>query len=167
MNMIVTVDENWAIGKGEEMLTKIPAERRNTDRLTFGKTLIMGRKSLEALPQGQPLYGRETIILSSNSSYSVKGTTVAHSLVELKKLLADKKSEDVYVYGGESVFRELLPWCDTAYVLYIEKAYDANRYFENLDQNENWELTEESEEQTYFDMTYYFRKYEKSNRADI
>ena len=65
------------------------------------------------------------------------------------------------MYGGESVVKALLPKCDTAYVLYIEKSYDANRFFENLDRSEGWELTEESDEQTYFDITYYFRKYER------
>ena len=59
MNIIVTVDENWAIGKGGDFLTRIPAEQRNTDSLTLGKTIIMGRKTLQALPQGQPLYVRD------------------------------------------------------------------------------------------------------------
>lgn len=163
MNIIVTVDENWAIGKGGDLLTRIPAQRRNTDSLTLGKTVIMGRKTLQALPQGQPLYGRENVVLSTDPSYSPKGVTVAHSLEELDELLAGKAQEDIFVYGGESIFRALLPQCDTAYVLYIEKSYDANRYFENLDVSRNWELMEESDEQTYFDMTYYFRKYKRKD----
>lgn len=161
MNIIVTVDENWAIGKGGDFLTRIPAEQRNTDSLTLGKTIIMGRKTLQALPQGQPLYGRENIILTQDAQFAQKGVTVAHSVEELEELLAEKEQESIFVYGGESVFKALLPKCDTAYVLYIEKSYDANRFFENLDRSEGWELTEESDEQTYFDITYYFRKYER------
>ena len=163
MNISVTVDENMAVGKGGDLLTRIPAQRRNTDSLTLGKTVIMGRKTLQALPQGQPLYGRENVVLSTDPSYSPKGVTVAHSLEELDELLAGKAQEDIFVYGGESIFRALLPKCDTAYVLYIEKSYDANRYFENLDVSRNWELMEESDEQTYFDMTYYFRKYKRKD----
>lgn len=161
MNIIVTVDENWAIGKGGDFLTRIPAEQRNTDSLTLGKTIIMGRKTLQALPQGQPLYGRENIILTQDAQFAQKGVTVAHSVEELEELLAEKEQESIFVYGGESVFKAFLPKCDTAYVLYIEKSYDANRFFENLDRSEGWELTEESDEQTYFDITYYFRKYER------
>lgn len=54
--------------------------------------------------------------------------TVAHSVEELEELLAEKEQESIFVYGGESVFKALLPKCDTAYVLYIEKSYDANRF---------------------------------------
>ena len=161
MSIIVTVDENWAIGKGGDFLTRIPAEQRNTDSLTLGKTIIMGRKTLQALPQGQPLYGRENIILTQDAQFAQKGVTVAHSVEELEELIEEKEQESIFVYGGESVFKALLPKCDTAYVLYIEKSYDANRFFENLDRSEGWELTEESDEQTYFDITYYFRKYER------
>lgn len=128
MNIIVTVDENWAIGKGGDFLTRIPAEQRNTDSLTLGKTIIMGRKTLQALPQGQPLYGRENIILTQDAQFAQKGVTVAHSVEELEELLAEKEQESIFVYGGESVFKALLPKCDTAYVLYIEKSYDANRF---------------------------------------
>lgn len=63
--------------------------------------------------------------------------------------------------GGASVYEQLLPYCDTAYVTYIDYAYEADRYFPNLDKMSDWKLTEESEEQTYFDVEYYFRKYER------
>ncbi len=159
MNIVVTVDENWAVGRQDKLLVQIPADQRNFQRLTMGGTVVMGRKTLQAMPQGQPLYGRNNIILSENRDFKVRGTQVLHSLEELYDKIKNISDEDIYVCGGESLYRQLLKQCDTAYVTMVEKAYDADRYFENLDRNEEWELLEESDEQTYFDITYYFRKY--------
>lgn len=159
MNIVVTVDENWAVGRQDKLLVQIPADQRNFQRLTMGGTVVMGRKTLQAMPQGQPLYGRNNIILSENRDFKVRGTQVLHSLEELYDKIKNISDEDIYVCGGESLYHQLLKQCDTAYVTMVEKAYDADRYFENLDRNEEWELLEESDEQTYFDITYYFRKY--------
>ena len=118
----------------------------------------MGRKTLALMPQGQPFIRCRNIILSSNSAYAVRGATTADSLAALMKKLEGVSQEEIYVCGGESVYRQLLPYCDTAYVTMVEKSYEADRYFENLDRSEAWSLTEESDEQTCFDITYYFRK---------
>ena len=161
MNIYVTVDENWAIGKGDAQLAQIPGNQRYFQGLTGGKTVVVGRKTLQAMPQGQPLYGREYMVLSQNPAYRVKGADVFADADAL--LLAAKEAEaagrEGFVCGGESVYRQFLPYCDAAYVTLIEKSYDADQHFPNLDRDEEWELSEESEEQTCFDITYYFRKY--------
>lgn len=162
MNIIVTVDENWAIGNKDKLLVQIPGDQRNLQRLTMGGVMVMGRKTMQAMPQGQPLYGRETIVLSQNPGFKVKGATIVSSLEELQDQLQNKDTKKVYICGGERVYKQLLPECDTVYVTMIEKVYAADRYFENLDKSPEWVLTEESDEQTYFDLTYYFRKYEKA-----
>lgn len=161
MNIVVTVDENWAIGGKDGLLVQIPADLRNQQRLTAGGIMVMGRKTFQAMPQGAPVYGTDSIVLSENASYSAKGAKTVHSKDELLAALNDAKEKEVFVLGGESIYRLLLSHCDTAYVTMVEKAYAASRYFENLDESGEWKLTEESEEQTYFDMTYYFRKYER------
>lgn len=161
MNLIVTVDENWAIGKGEKQLVQIPAVQRHLQRLTTGNVIVMGRKTLQAMPQGQPLYGRDNIILSANRSFSVKGAKTVHDLEKLQEELAKAGEREIFVCGGNSVYKKLLPYCDTAYVTMVEKSYAADIYFENLEKSSEWELAEESEEQTYFDITYYFRKYRR------
>lgn len=158
MNIIVMVDENWAIGRQEKQLIQIPGNQRNFDRLTMGGTLLMGRKTLQAMPQGQPLYGRSNVVLSENPAYQAKGVTVCATAEDF----FNRKEEfpgEIFVCGGERVYKEFLPYCDTVYVTFVEKSYDADRYFENLDKSSEWELLEESDEQTYFDITYYFRKY--------
>ena len=69
--------------------------------------------------------------------------------------------QEIYVIGGESIYRQLLPYCKKAIVTKIDEAYEADTYFPNLDDMEEWQIVEESEEQTYFDICYTFVTYEK------
>lgn len=161
MNIIVTVDENWAIGNRDRQIVKIPADWRALQEQTAGGVVVMGRKTLALMPQGQPLFHCRNIILSANPACQVRGAETADSLDALFEKLQGIPQKDIYVCGGESVYRQLLPHCDTAYVTMVEKRYDADRYFENLDKSGAWRMTEESDEQTCFDITYYFRKYKR------
>ncbi len=161
MNMIVAVDSNWAIGCKNSLLVRIPADHKNFRQKTTGKVVVLGRKTLETFPQGMPLANRTNIILSTNPDYKVKDAIVVHSQAELDEELKKYDTEDIYVIGGESVYRMMLPQCDVVHVTKIDHAYEADTYFPNLDQDEEWEITAESEEQTYFDLPYCFVKYER------
>lgn len=161
MNLIVAVDENWGIGKDNKLLVRIPADMKFFRETTTGKVVVMGRKTLESFPGGLPLKNRTNIVLTHNSSYQAKGAVLVHSEEELMRELENYPSEDVYVIGGESIYRQLLPYCDTAHVTKIGYAYEADSYFPNLDELDQWEETAASEEQTYFDLEYQFVKYEK------
>ncbi len=164
MNLIVAVDRNWAIGCKNNLLVRIPADHKNFRRETTGKVVVLGRKTLETFPQGMPLPNRTNIILSNNPSYQVKGADVVHSKEELLEKLKEYPSEDVYIIGGESVYRMMLPYCDVAHVTKIDHAYEADAYFPNLDEADEWEITADSDEQTYFDLAYQFVKYERKRR---
>ncbi|HIT90529.1 MAG TPA: dihydrofolate reductase [Candidatus Merdenecus merdavium] len=159
MNVIVNVDENWAIGHHNKLLIHIPADMKNFRAQTTGKVVVMGRKTLESFPNKEPLKDRTNIILTNNASYQVKNGIIAHSLEELLNLLKSYRSEEVYVIGGEKIYRLLLPYCDTAYVTRMRKSFDADTYFPNLEESKEWKLIEMSEEQTYFDLEYEFCKY--------
>jgi len=161
MNMIVAVDNNWAIGNHNELLVSIPADMKFFRQETDGKVVVMGRKTLESFPNGMPLVNRVNIVLTENPDYQVKGAKIVHSLAELQEELKQYRSEDVYVIGGEQIYRQMLPYCDTAHMTKIDHAYEADAYFPNLDEKEEWKITAISDEQTYFDLEYYFVKYEK------
>ena len=169
MNLIVAVDSNWAIGNQDKLLITIPNDHKHFREETTGKVVVLGRKTLQTFPQGLPLKKRTNIILSRNPEYTVKDATVVHSLEELLEELKQYESEDVYVIGGESIYRQLLPYCDTAHVTKIDHAYQADTYFPNLDQDPDWEITADSDELTYFDIPYRFVQYERrsKNKADI
>lgn len=161
MNLIVAVDENWAIGKDNKLLVSIPSDMKFFRQTTMGKVVVMGRKTLESFPNGLPLKNRKNIVLTRSRDYKVKDALMVHSIPELLIKLTKYNSEDVYVIGGDSVYRALLPYCDTAHVTKINHAYEADAYFPNLDEMEDWEITGESEEQTYFDLEYTFVRYER------
>ena len=161
MQTIVAVDKNWGIGKDNKLLVSIPADMKFFQGETMGKVVVMGRKTLESFPGGRPLVGRTNIVLTRNTEYRVKGAQVVHSQEGLLKELEKYPPEDVYVIGGEAIYRQLVDECEAAHITKIDYAYDADAYFPNLDEKEEWEITEDSEEQTYFDLEYVFLKYEK------
>lgn len=161
MNMIVAVDANWAIGNKNSLLVRIPADHKMFRNETLGKVVVLGRKTLETFPGAQPLQGRTNIILSTNRDYSVKNATVVHSIEELLETLRSYEDKDVYIIGGASVYREMLPYVDTIHVTKIDHEYEADAFFPNLDEDSEWKITAESDEQAYFDITYEFLKYER------
>lgn len=164
MNIIVAVDKNWAIGYQGKLLVVIPADHRNFRNETLHKAVIMGRKTLEDFPGGQPLKERLNVVITSNLNYYLKDGVVVSSIEEALKAVKDYKTEDVYVIGGESVYRQMLPLCEVAFVTKIDYEYAADTYFPNLDSMEDWVLMEESEEQTCHDLTYTFCRYEKMKK---
>ena len=157
--MIVAVDENWAIGLNGGLLVRIPGDMEWFRKKTTGKVVVMGRKTLESLPGGQPLGKRTNIILSRDPKFQRKNAVTVPSFSQAMELLKQYDPEDIYVIGGESIYRQFLPYADTIHVTKIMYQYQADTFFPNLDQMEEWEMEEESEEQTYFDLEYFFQKY--------
>ena len=135
MNLIVNADKNWGIGKNNELLVHIPNDMKMFRQMTTGKVVVMGRKTLESFPNGMPLPKRTNIVLTHD--------------------------KDIFIIGGESIYRMMLPYCDTAYVTRTDFAYDADTYFPDLDEMPEWKLVKESEEETYFDIEYQFLVYQK------
>ena len=163
MNLIVAVDENWAIGNKDNLLVRIPGDHKMFQQETTGKVVILGRKTMETFPGKQPLKNRTNIILSKNPAYQVKGAVVVHSIEELLQECRQYADEDIYVIGGESVYRQLLPYCSVAHVTKIDRTYAADAYCPDLDEDPDWEITADSDEQAYFDITYRFVKYERKS----
>ena len=164
MNLIAAVDKNWAIGFKNELLAHIPADQRFFRQMTEGKVVVMGRKTLESLPGGKPLKDRTNIVLTKNKDYKCDGCTIVHDIDELVRILEQYKSEEIFVIGGEKIYTELLDLCDTAYITKIDRTYEADAYFPDLDERDDWEITPETvdaEEQTYFDLIFFFYTYRK------
>ena len=161
MKLIAAVDNNWAIGNKGALLVRIRTDQMNFRALTTGKVVILGRKTLETFPQKQPLANRTNIILSKNPDYKVKDAIVVHSMDELMEEIKKYDTDDVFVIGGESIYKALEPMWDTAIITKVEHSYEADAYFPNLDENPDWELVEEGEEQTCFDLSFTFNTYKR------
>lgn len=161
MNIIAAVDNNWAIGNQGSLLVSIPSDQKMFRQMTMGKVIVYGRKTLDTFAQGQPLTGRTNIILSTDMNYQVRGAQVVHSLEELLEVLQGYESDDIYIVGGESIYRQMLPHCNTAHITKIDYTYQADAHFPNLDEDPEWKITADSDELTYFDLEYTFLKYER------
>lgn len=161
MNLIAAVDRNWAIGYKNELLVRIPEDQKWFRETTTGKAVIMGRKTLESFPNKSPLKNRLNVVITSDINYSVPGAVVVHSIDEAVEAVRDYADDDVYVIGGESIYRQMLPLCSTAHITKVDYAYQADAHFPDLDKEEGWKITETSDERTYFDIIYEFVKYER------
>ena len=112
MNLIAAVDKNWAIGKDNKLLVSIPIDMKFFRETTTGKVVVMGRKTLESFPNGLPLKNRTNIVLTHNANYDGKGAIVVNTMEALLEELKKYNSEDIYVIGGEQIYKALLPYCD-------------------------------------------------------
>lgn len=161
MNIIVAVDKNWGIGYKNSLLVSIPEDMKFFRNETAGKVVIMGRRTLESFPGGLPLKNRTNIVLTKNRNYRAKGAVVLHSVEEILEEVKSYPAEDVYVIGGDSVYRQFLPYCNVAHVTRIDHAYEADAWFPDISSMPQWVLTGESEEKTCFDLEYRFCRYER------
>lgn len=141
MNAIAAVDENWGIGRGGDQLCYISADLKRFKALTTGHPVILGRKTLATFPGGRPLPGRRNLILSRDPEFKAEGAEVYHDLASL----LEAAPEDSFVIGGESVYRSLLPYCETAYITKIMSTYEADAFFPDLDADSAWQVTEREE----------------------
>lgn len=159
MNAIVAVDQNWAIGKNNQLLVKIPEDMQFFRKMTLNNIVIMGKNTLESFPGGKPLKNRQNIVVALEADYIVEGARVVHSIEDAVKAADELEEKKVFVVGGASIYAQMLPYCDTVYVTKIEKSFDADAFFTNLDQEGEWEIEEESQEQSHEDLKYRFCKY--------
>ena len=131
MQAIVAADNNWGIGYQNRLLVSIPSDMKFFRQKTTGNVVVMGRKTLESFPNGLPLKNRVNIVLTKNKNYQVKDAVIVHSEEELLEELKKYPSEKIYVIGGESIYKMMLPYCDIVYVTKISKLSEMDSGVEN------------------------------------
>jgi len=161
MIAIVNVDENWGIGKEGDQPFYIPEDLKFFKEKTLGKVIIMGRATLEALPNAKPLPARTNIVLTRQSDFEVENATVCHSFNELFELVKTHDAVQVFVIGGADIYKNLLPYCNKAYITKIYASADCDRYFPNLDEEKEWEMTEFSDIKNHDGIKFQFCTYER------
>lgn len=162
MKMIAAADKNWAIGNDGKLLTHLSGDMKFFRSKTVGNVVILGRKTLSTFPGGKPLKDRENIVLTSNENFDGQGAVVVHSIDELMEYVKKFNSDSVYVIGGESVYSQLMKYCDTSYITKFDKEFDeADVYIENLDKSDEWILEDESEPIEEKEILYRFCTYRK------
>ncbi len=142
MKLIVAVSENWGIGRDGDLLFSIPKDMKFFRETTLGKVVILGRKNLESFPGAAPLKNRTNVILTRDKNFQKEGAIICHSVDEVLALTFDK--EEMFVIGGEEIYRQMLRFCDTCYVTKVKETADADRFMPNLDESDEWEITSRS-----------------------
>ena len=166
MNLIVAVDNNWAIGNQGKLLNSIPEDMKFFRETTTGKVVIMGRKTLESFPNGLPLKKRVNIVITKDPDFTVKDAIIVHSIEDALEEAKKYNDEDIYVIGGDSIYRQMLPYCNVAHVTKMDYVYQADTWFPNLDEDPEWVVAADSEEKTYFDLEYQFVMYVRKKSVE-
>lgn len=168
MNVIAAVDLNWGIGINCELLEKIPEDMKFFKEKTQGKVIVMGRATLESLPNKKPLEHRINIVLTKNKNYYCEGVILCYSLEELFKELKKYNQDDIFIIGGESIYSQLISHCNKAYITKIYKEYVHNKVLMNFDNDEQWKKISTSEKREFKQEIYYsFNIYIKKDNITI
>lgn len=163
MDLIVAVDRNWAIGRDGDQFVYLSQDLKNFKNTTMGHPVILGRRTLATFPGGRPLKGRRNLVLSRDPDFHPEGAEV---FPDVKSLLAAAPA-DAFVIGGGSVYRELLPWCDRAYVTRLEGEWEADTWFPCLERDPQWRLAETSAAMEENGITFTFNVYERVSCAEL
>ncbi|MDO4720868.1 MAG: dihydrofolate reductase [Peptostreptococcaceae bacterium] len=159
MKIIVAVDENWAIGCGNKLLHSIPEDMKFFKEKTSGQVVVMGRATLESLPGGKPLKDRINLVLTRKGGADLEGAVFCSSIEEVLQRVRQYSGKEVYIIGGEQVYRQFLPHCESCFVTKMEASFPADKFFENLDESEDWELLFEEKHCTEEGLHYSFCLY--------
>ena len=139
MELIVAVYDDWGIGKDGTQPVALSADRRFFRETTRGAMVIVGRKTLADFPGSRPLPNRVNVVLTRQDR-EIADVVICHSPEEAMELA--KSAERAMVIGGGSIYKQMLPYCDTAYVTKVHTCPESDTFFANLDDDSQWTLTE-------------------------
>lgn len=165
MKAILHVDKEWGIGKNNDLMFSIPLDMKFFRDTTINKVVVMGNNTLKSFPNGAPLKNRINIVLSRNASYN--DCIVVKSLDDLFNELKKYDTDNVYVIGGASIYKALLPYCNEVLVTKVDAVGGADSFFENLDNNEDFKLIYESEPMETNGYSIKFTTYKNTNLKSI
>ena len=158
MELIVAVYDDWGIGKNGTQPIALSADRKFFRETTRGATVIVGRRTIEDFPGQKPLPGRVNIALTRTAG-QIPGFTVCHSPEEAMEEAS--RGQRTMVIGGGSIYRQMLPYCDAAYVTKVHCTPESDTFFPDLDQDPAWclesVLQSGTEDGTAYEMCLYRR----------
>lgn len=164
LKAIVVTDKDWGIGKDGGLLVHLPGDLKYFKEKTLDNIVIMGRATLDSLPGKKPLPGRTTIVLTNNQDLKGDFYTV-NSLDQLSDLLEDliEKNPDMipFVCGGTSVYEQLMPYTTGCLVTRMDRSFDAEKFFPNLDEMDDFKLASEGPVHSENNVNYKFTEYER------
>jgi dihydrofolate reductase len=160
LSLIAAIDENYGLGKNNQLLCYLPADLQHFKTITMGKPIIMGKKTFDTI--GKPLPGRRNIVLTHQSQF-VAGIEFIDSMEKALALL--KGVPEVMIIGGANVYQQALSLASRIYLTHIHYAFDPDVFFPLFDKDQQWQLKTKqfrpADEKNLYDMT--FCLYERKN----
>ena len=163
MRMIVAVDDRWGIGKNGDLLESIPEDMKYYRSTTRSKVMLMGYNTLISLPGSKPQPGRLNFVLADIAGLKVSGGVVCDSMDMLLRMAADFDGDDVFVIGGGSIYRQLLPYCERAHITKMRFDGEADTYIPNLDEMDEWSVESQTEVSEWEGIKYSFAVYRNAS----
>lgn len=145
MNLIVAVDENWGIGRNNDLLASVPGDMKYFKEHTIDKVVVMGRKTLESMPKKRGLPKRLNYVLTTQENFEAERCIVVHSEEELFEEISQYPPEDVWLIGGASMYNRYYKCCDKLYITKMYADLNADTFIVNIDEDPDFELAWESE----------------------
>ena len=137
ISAIVAVDNQWAIGSKGNLLFRLKDDMKYFKEKTIGNVVVMGRKTFESFPKGA-LPDRINIVITRDESFTAEGVIVAHSIEQAMEI-AHTYDKEIFCIGGEQIYRQMLKYCNVAYVTMImAKGEDVDAFFPNLLHDDGW-----------------------------
>lgn len=162
MKLIVNVDNEWNIGNDGDLVFPIREDMKFFRETTSGKVVVMGRKTLDSFPNGNPLKNRVNIVLTRDREFKREPAVITHSVEETLEALKEYDTDNVYVIGGAEIYKMFLDYCDTALVTHVDAvAEKADKKFPDLSANDQWTLSEKSETKEENGIKFTFCTYKK------
>lgn len=160
MKMIVAADRKGGIGNKGGLLISIPTDMKYFREQTMGKTIVMGRATLESFPGGRPLPKRRNIVLSTKLQ-PAEGIEICRSVDEVLELLKDEDPDSIMIIGGGTVYKAFMPYCSHALITEIDAEFEADTYIDLPAESDQWELESRGDDITENDVTYAFAVYRR------
>ena len=161
MNLIVAADRKWGIGRGGGLLASLPADMKYFKDHTMGKTVVMGRRTLESMPGRRGLPGRINIVLTSDPDFSAERCITVNSEEEMMEAVSRREPDDVFLIGGATLYDRFYRLCDRLYVTKIDADLGADTFITDFDEDPDYEIVSESDPVTENGITYRFVVYER------
>ena len=155
ISQIVAIAENYAIGKDNDLIWRLPADLKHFKEITMGHCMLMGRKNYESI--GRPLPGRTTIIVTRDSNYKQEGCHVVHSIEDGIELARSQNEEELMIIGGGQIYEQTLDQTTSIYLTVVHETFDADTFYPKLEDSEWQEVHIDkhlADEKNKFDYTF-------------
>lgn len=164
--LIVAMDSERGIGRNNDLMWHLPEDMKFFKEKTSGQIVVMGRKNYDSIPERfRPLPNRENVVLTRNTDFEADGCKVFHSLNECLVAYEDETERTVFIIGGGEIYRLALEHeaVDEMYITYVDKAYGADTFFPEFDEN-NWQVSSlfsqpvDEKHKASFEVKHYIKK---------